>query len=82
MRSLRDSVESYSEGKLLPNNRMQEHLISKGGKRVIDIQQHLLFADFLLLQKLMGEARFEEASEEGSRIIQKTPHAGQAGAVD
>jgi len=71
MRSLRDSVEAFSEGKLLPHDKMQQYLTVKKEFHNIDVQQHLLFADFVLLQKLMGEGRFAEASKEGWRIIEK-----------
>jgi hypothetical protein len=71
MRSLRDSVEAYSEGKYLPSDKMQAHLLHLARKYQLDIRQHLLFGDFVLLQKLMGEDRYEEASREGSRIIKK-----------
>lgn len=79
MRQLRDSVEKYKSGDHSLTNpvtvgfELRERMF--GG---IDIEQHLLFADFVLLQKLQGEGRFEGAFSEGLSLIKKrqiTPRA-------
>lgn len=76
MRSLRDAVEAYSEGRALvtlekdsPAVKMQAHLRALAKDYQLDVHQHLLFGDFILLKKLIEESRFQEANDEGLRLI-------------
>jgi len=48
---------------------MQAHLRVLAKHYQLDVPQHLLFGDLMLLKKLIEENRFQEANSEGLRII-------------
>jgi hypothetical protein len=69
MRKIRDSITTYSEGKKNSQDHIHHMLAEKSAVLPIDIEQHLLFADFVLLHKLEQEGRFAEAAKEGTTLI-------------
>jgi len=69
MRAIRNSVAAYKSGNKSLTDPIQRQIAAREKRHYVDVDQYLLFADFMLLLKLQGEGRFEEASSETERLI-------------